>query len=501
MKLVYENKLSCENDVKDFVLEGSAEIYFENGKMRMKNALSADLGQKSNFVYWCNEDFPSDVQIEWDFRPIEEPGLAILFFSAKGVNGEDLFDPSLQERDGQYNLYHSGDINAYHVSYFRRKWDEERGFHTCNLRKSKGFHLVVQGADPIPNCEDAFESYHIKLVKKDGKIDLSSVGISPEEFAQYHRICIVACGSAYHTGFTSKYIFEGMARIPVDVDVASEFRYRNPILEDGALVIIISQSGETADSLAALRMAKERGVKTLGIVNVVGSSIAREADKVMYTWAGPEIAVATTKAYSAQLVAQYLLAIKFAQVRGKVTEAEVGEMLRDLKKLPDQVEMLLSHKEKIQKFANRFIVAKDIFFIGRGIDYAISMEGSLKLKEISYIHSEAYAAGELKHGTISLIEDGTPVVAVATQDALLKKTISNVVEVKTRGAFVMAVTNEGNTEIEKTADYVIYIPQTNAYFANSLAIIPLQLFSYYVAVGKGCDVDKPRNLAKSVTVE
>ena len=292
-----------------------------------------------------------------------------------------------------------------------------------------------------------------------------------------------------------------MARIPVEVDVASEFRYRNPILEDGALVIIISQSGETADSLAALRMAKERGVKTLGIVNVVGSSIAREADKVMYTWAGPEIAVATTKAYSAQLVAQYLLAIKFAQVRGKVTEAEVGEMLRDLKKLPDQVEMLLSHKEKIQKFANRFIVAKDIFFIGRGIDYAISMEGSLKLKEISYIHSEAYAAGELKHGTISLIEDGTPVVAVATQDALLKKTISNIVEVKTRGAFVMAVTNEGNTEIEKTADYVIYIPQTNAYFANSLAIIPLQLFSYYVAVGKGCDVDKPRNLAKSVTVE
>lgn len=212
-----------------------------------------------------------------------------------------------------------------------------------------------------------------------------------------------------------------MARIPVEVDVASEFRYRNPILEDGALVIIISQSGETADSLAALRMAKERGVKTLGIVNVVGSSIAREADKVMYTWAGPEIAVATTKAYSAQLVAQYLLAIKFAQVRGKVTEAEVGEMLRDLKKLPDQVEMLLSHKEKIQKFANRFIAAKDIFFIGRGIDYAISMEGSLKLKEISYIHSEAYAAGELKHGTISLIEDGTPVVAVATQDALLKR--------------------------------------------------------------------------------
>ena len=240
---------------------------------------------------------------------------------------------------------------------------------------------------------------------------------------------------------------------------------------------------------------------TLGIVNVVGSSIAREADKVMYTWAGPEIAVATTKAYSAQLIAQYLLAMKFAEVRGTVTEEEIDSMLLDLKKIPDQIELLLGNKEKIQKFANRYLAARDIFFIGRGIDYAIAMEGSLKLKEISYIHSEAYAAGELKHGTISLIEDGTLVTAIATQDDLFKKTVSNMVEVKTRGAFVMAVTNEGNTEIEKAADYVVYIPQTNRYFTNSLAIIPLQLFGYYVSVGKGCDVDKPRNLAKSVTVE
>ena len=336
---------------------------------------------------------------------------------------------------------------------------------------------------------------------KDGQIVIEELGMTDEEIREIKKIHIVACGSAYHTGVTSKYIFEGLARIPVEVDVASEFRYRNPILEEGALVIIISQSGETADSLAALREAKAQGVTTLGIVNVVGSSIAREADKIMYTWAGPEIAVATTKAYSAQLIAQYLLAMKFAQVRGKLNERELSEMLRDLKRLPDQIELLLNNKERIQKFANRYIAAKDVFFIGRGIDYAISLEGSLKLKEISYIHSEAYAAGELKHGTISLIEEGTLVAAVATQDELFKKTVSNIVEVRTRGAFVMAVTNEGNTEIEKNADYVIYIPQTNKYFTNSLAIIPLQLFSYYVSVGKGCDVDKPRNLAKSVTVE
>lgn len=336
---------------------------------------------------------------------------------------------------------------------------------------------------------------------KDGVIEIEELGMTEEEIRNISRIHIVACGSAYHTGITAKYVFEGLARIPVEVDLASEFRYRNPILEEDALVLIVSQSGETADSLAALREAKARGVKTLGIVNVVGSSIAREADKVMYTWAGPEIAVATTKAYSAQLIAQYLLAIKFAQVRGKITPEETAAMLGDLKKLPGQIEMLLANKERIQKFANRYIAAKDVFFIGRGIDYAISLEGSLKLKEISYIHSEAYAAGELKHGTISLIEEGTLVAAVVTQKDLYKKTISNIVEVRTRGAFVLAVTNVDNTEIEKAADYVIYIPQTNPYFTNSLAIIPLQLFSYYVSVGKGCDVDKPRNLAKSVTVE
>ncbi len=336
---------------------------------------------------------------------------------------------------------------------------------------------------------------------KDGTIVIEELGMSEEEIRGIRKIHIVACGSAYHVGVTGKYVFEGMARIPVEVDLASEFRYRNPILFHDELVIVISQSGETADSLAALREAKDKGVKTLGIVNVVGSSIAREADKVMYTWAGPEIAVATTKAYSAQLIAQYLLAVKFAQVRDVITEGEVAAFLKDLQKLPEQIEMLLSNKEKIQHFANRYIAAKDVFFVGRGIDYAISLEGSLKLKEISYIHSEAYAAGELKHGTISLIEEGTLVAAVVTQEELYKKTISNIVELSSRGAFVLAVTNTGNREIEKAADYVIYIPQTNKYFTNSLAIIPLQLFSYYVSVGKGCDVDKPRNLAKSVTVE
>lgn len=336
---------------------------------------------------------------------------------------------------------------------------------------------------------------------KGNDVVIEELNMSDEELAAIRKIYIVACGSAYHAGVTAKYVLEGLSRISVEVDLASEFRYRNPVMEEGAMVIVISQSGETADTLAALRESQKRGFRVLGIVNVVGSSIAREADSVLYTWAGPEISVATTKAYSAQLIALYLLAMKFAKVKQTVSDSDFTKMVEDLKILPDQIEMLLSNKNNIQRFANRYIGAKDIFFIGRGIDYAISLEGSLKLKEISYIHSEAYAAGELKHGTISLIEEGTLVAAVSTQPELFAKTISNIVEVKARGAFVLAVTVEGNREMEKAADYVIYIPETNPYFANSLAIIPLQLFGYYVAVGKGCDVDKPRNLAKSVTVE
>lgn len=336
---------------------------------------------------------------------------------------------------------------------------------------------------------------------KNGDVVIEELGMTDEEIRAISKIFIVACGSAYHTGVTAKYVFEKLARIPVEVDLASEFRYRDPILPENTLVVIVSQSGETADTLAALRLAKEKGVRTLGIVNVVGSSIAREADNVMYTWAGPEIAVATTKAYSTQLIAQYLLAMKFAKVRGTVSQEDFDAMIQSLERLPEQISLLLSHKENVQRFANRYLAAEHVFFIGRGIDYAISMEGSLKLKEISYIHSEAYAAGELKHGTISLIEDGRLVVAVLTQPELYKKMISNIQEVKTRGAFIMAVTTVGNTEVEKVADYVVYLPETNPIFANSLAIIPLQLFGYYVSIGRGLDVDKPRNLAKSVTVE
>lgn len=336
---------------------------------------------------------------------------------------------------------------------------------------------------------------------KNKQIEIEELNMTDEQIREVRKIHIVACGSAYHAGVTGKYVIEKLARIPVEVDLASEFRYRDPILEEGAMVMVISQSGETADTLAALREAKRRGFPVLGIVNVVGSSIAREADNVLYTWAGPEIAVATTKAYSAQLIALYLLSMKFAQAKGTIKEDEFRDLLDCLERLPYQVERLLNTKEQIQKFANRYLAAKNVFFIGRGIDYAISLEGSLKLKEISYIHSEAYAAGELKHGTISLIEDGTLVVAVSTQPELYQKVISNIVEVKARGAFVLAVTGEDNKEITKAADYVIPIPETAPVFANSLAIIPLQLFGYYISVGRGCDVDKPRNLAKSVTVE
>ncbi len=358
-------------------------------------------------------------------------------------------------------------------------------------------HFMLKEIYEQPKTVADTLSSHIK----DNDLVLDELGLSDEEIKGIRKIHIIACGSAYHAGMTAKYVIEGLIRIPVEVDVASEFRYRNPILDEGVMIIAISQSGETADTLAALRESKKRGCNVLGIVNVVGSSIARESDRVIYTWAGPEIAVATTKAYSAQLVVLYMLAIKLGRVRGMIDDIMLSDLLTDLKKLPDQIELLLEQKERIQCFANRCVSAKNIFFIGRGIDYAISLEGSLKLKEISYVHSEAYAAGELKHGTISLVEDGTMVIAVSTQPELFQKTISNIVEVKARGAFVLALTCDNNKEIEKTADCVLYIPQTNNYFTNSLAIIPLQLFSYYMAVGKGCDVDKPRNLAKSVTVE
>ena len=338
-------------------------------------------------------------------------------------------------------------------------------------------------------------------VIKDGRIDLSSIGLDEEAIKDISQIYIAACGSAWHAGMAAQYVFEDLVQIPVRVELASEFRYRNPPLDPNGLVIIISQSGETADSLAALREAKSRGIRTLAIVNVLGSSIAREADNVFYTLAGPEIAVATTKGYSTQLVACYALAMQFAKVRGTLDEASYLEMVEELGKLPEKIAKILEDKERLQWFAAKYANAHDVFFIGRGMDYAVSLEGSLKMKEVSYVHSEAYAAGELKHGTISLIEDGTFVIGLLTQSALFEKTVSNMVECKARGAYLMGLTTSGNYSMEDTANFTVYLPKTDEHFAASLAIIPLQLLGYYLSVARGLDVDQPRNLAKSVTVE
>ena len=341
----------------------------------------------------------------------------------------------------------------------------------------------------------------LNSVLKDGQFDLSSVGLSEEEIKDISQIYIVACGSAYHVGIAAQYVIEDLAKIPVRVELGSEFRYRNPLLDPKGLVIVISQSGETADSLAALRESKEKGVRTMAIVNVVGSSIAREADSVFYTLAGPEIAVATTKAYSTQLMATYILAIQFAKVRGEISDETYKNMIAELQTIPDKIAKILEDKERIQWFASKQANAHYVFFVGRGIDYAICMEGSLKMKEISYIHSEAYAAGELKHGTISLIEDDILVVGVLTQPDLYEKTISNMVECRSRGAYLMGLTTFGQYNIEDSTDFAVYIPKIDPHFATSLAVIPLQLLGYYISVAKGLDVDKPRNLAKSVTVE
>lgn len=335
----------------------------------------------------------------------------------------------------------------------------------------------------------------------DGEIKLDDIKYTDEDIKNINRIHIIACGSAWHAAIVGKYVIEDYARIPVEVDLASEFRYRNPILDKNDVCIIISQSGETADTLAALREAKRQGIRILAIVNVVGSSIARESDDVLYTWAGPEIAVATTKGYSTQVALMYLLAMKFGQARGHLSAEEVKKLTAELELVPGYIEKLLTMDEELKELAKAHAHANDVFVIGRGIDYAVALEGSLKLKEISYIHSEAYAAGELKHGTISLIEEGTLVVAIATQDPLYEKLVSNVKEVKARGAYVVAIAKEGNTEIAEVADKVIYIPQINDKFTASLNVIPMQIFSYYVAIERGCDVDMPRNLAKSVTVE
>ena len=371
------------------------------------------------------------------------------------------------------------------------KWDAEAA------EKGGYEHFMMKEIHEQPKAiKDTLNS-----VLRDNKIDLSDVNLSDDEIKNISQIYIVACGSAYHAGVVAQYVMEDLAQIPVRVELASEFRYRKPLLDSNGLVIVISQSGETADSLAALRLAKERGLKTLGIINVVGSSIAREAYNVFYTLAGPEIAVATTKAYSTQLVAAYCLALQFAFFREKIDDKKYTELISELQTIPEKIEKILEDKERIQWFAAKVSNSKDIFFIGRGIDYAVSLEGSLKLKEISYIHSEAYAAGELKHGTISLIEDNILVIGILTQSELYEKTVSNMVECKSRGAYLMGLTTYGKYAVEDTVDFTTYIPKIDEHFAASLAVVPLQLLGYYVSVAKGLDVDKPRNLAKSVTVE
>lgn len=394
---------------------------------------------------------------------------------------------------------HKGNITFYNIDQEEIKKELVEIKWNAEAAEKNGYeHFMIKEIHEQPRAI----KNTLNSVIKDGVIDLTSSGLKKEIIEATEQIYIVACGSAYHAGVALQYVMEDLARIPVRVELASEFRYRNLILEKNSLVIVISQSGETADTLAALRLAKNKKIPTLAIVNVIGSTIAREADYVFYTLAGPEISVATTKAYSAQLIAGDLLAIQMAYMKGKIDSEGYKKLIIELQKIPNLIEkILLDSKERIQWFASKYANAKDVFFIGRGIDYAVSMEGSLKLKEISYIHSEAYAAGELKHGTISLIEDNILVISILTQSELYEKMISNMVEVKCRGAYLMGITSAGNYKIEDTVDFALYLPKTDEHFMPSLAVIPLQLLGYYVSVSKGLDVDKPRNLAKSVTVE
>ncbi len=426
------------------------------------------LGKGENYIA---SDIPALLEYTREYYLLETNEIAVL--QADGVK---LFD--LDGKEIQKEVYHvTWDIDA-----------AEKGGYDYFMMKE------------IMEQPEALRKTIQPRINEDG-IHPEELSLTEEEIKGCGRIHIVACGSAMHAGMVGKYVIEEACRIPVAVDIASEFRYRNPILGKNDLCIIISQSGETADTLAALREAKKQGVRVLAIVNAVGSSIARESDAVIYTWAGPEIAVATTKGYTTQIAVLYLIALHFARIRGTMSQADYAAAIRELHELPEKTAEVLRAGEKIAEIAKKYAKCENAFLIGRGLDYAVAMEGSLKLKEISYIHSEAYAAGELKHGTISLIEDGTPVIAIATQEGLFEKTVSNIKEVKARGARVLAIAPEGCTAIEDVADEVVYLPQVNHLFTASYNVLPLQLFAYYIAVERGCDVDKPRNLAKSVTVE
>ncbi len=457
-------------------------------RVRGSYALAVMFADYPGEIYAAKKDSPMILGVENQESYLASDVPAILKYTRNVYYIEDLEIAKLNQ--GEIHFYNC-DYEEIQKEMVYIDWD------VTAAEKCGYEHFMMKEIHEQPKAiQDTLNSCIVE-----NQIDLTSIGIGNKEIQNVQQIHIVACGSAYHVGIAAQYVMEDLARIPVRVELASEFRYRNPLLQENDLVVVISQSGETADSLAALREAKNRGVKTLAIVNVVGSSIAREADYVFYTLAGPEIAVATTKAYSAQLIACDILALHFAKVREMITEEQLGDYIEELKTLPEKIQRILEDKERIQWFASKYANAKDVFFIGRGIDYAIGLEGSLKMKEISYIHSEAYAAGELKHGTISLIEDGILVINILTQEALYEKTISNMIEVKSRGAYLMGLTSYGHYNVEDKADFTVYIPTTDSHFTPTLAAIPLQLMGYYISVARGLDVDKPRNLAKSVTVE
>lgn len=436
--------------------------------VRKESPLIVGLGKGENFIA---SDIPAILEHTRDIYRLQENEIAVI-----QTNGVTVYDMNKQVIE-KTPAHIDWDISA----------AEKNGYD----------HFMAKEIMEQPKAIKDTISPRIK----DGRIVLDQITLTKEQLENVSRIFIVACGSAYHVGVVAKYVFERFTHIPVEVDVASEFRYRDPIINKNVLVLVISQSGETADTLAALREAKRLGARTISIVNVVGSSIANESDDVLYTWAGPEIAVATTKAYSTQLAVVYLLAVYISEKLGVMSEADYQFYISELKSLPDKIAETLDSREHVQELAKQFYKLDNVFFIGRNIDYAMSLEGSLKLKEISYIHSEAYAAGELKHGTISLIENGTLVIALATQKRLFEKMMSNVKEVKARGATVLGVTTYDNQQIEKETDCVFYVPEICDMLLPSLAVIPLQVFAYHIARLKGCDIDKPRNLAKSVTVE